>query len=212
MSLLYCVCAGVPPSPNRVWAQQSCSDRAHDRRWAQKKTRRVIVHPSPSAPQPVPDTNITVGFQSHDIHTCEGTGPCGYRRWGGKRSQGACRGMDPLCFSEKPSKSKVQCEWGRQDWLCKSADSHSWAWGQAPRDPYSLIPSQCQPAESWRHKPLNWHVCPHREGQSRQASLYKPTQTDRCLSGYEKRAVLLIHSISRIHSLSGCKVRWTLDR
>lgn len=29
------------------------------------------------------------------------------------------------------------------------------AQGQAPRDPYSLVSSQCQPAESYGHKPLS---------------------------------------------------------
>lgn len=117
------------PSKGAFLAVNSEAIQARDRWQTQKKTRWVIVHSSPSAPrvpEPVPDTNITAGFQSLDIHTCEGTGAYGYGRWGSKHSQGTCRGMAPLCLSEKSSKSKLQCEWGRQGWLCKSADSHSW--------------------------------------------------------------------------------------
>lgn len=79
-------------------------DRAHDRQRAQKKTKQVLVHPSPSAPrtpQPVPDTNVTVGFQSHNIGTCEGT----ERLVGAGAQSGNMSRNRPLCACHKSHRS-----------------------------------------------------------------------------------------------------------
>lgn len=91
-------------------------DRARDRQRGQKKTEQVLVHPSPSAPrtpQPVPDTNVTVGFQSHDIGTCEGT----ERLVGAGAQSGNMSRNRPLCACPKSHRStngskgsKVDCE------------------------------------------------------------------------------------------------------
>lgn len=62
----------------------------------------------------------------------------------------------PLCACQRSHRNQNCCVNGEDKVDCVSQlIATVGAQGQAPRDPYSLVSSQCQPAESYGHKPLS---------------------------------------------------------